>query len=241
VQGVGLKPSVAILCGGRGTRLRGASPEVPKALVEVGGRPLIWHVVSTYRSQGFDRFIFLTGYLGEQISAYVDSGALPEGTEYRVLDTGEDTETGERLLLAKEELSDGTFCLTYVDGLADIDIDRELAFHREHGRLATVTLVKPRLQWGVARLEGAEVSGFVEKPVSSEWINGGFLCFEPGVFDWLEPGESLEAGPLERLAGAGQLMGYRHEGFWDCVDTYKDLVEVNDLWERGEASWLPPS
>jgi glucose-1-phosphate cytidylyltransferase len=202
---------------------------------------LLWHVVSTYRSQGFDRFIFLTGYLGEQISAYTDTGKLPDGARYEVLDTGEDTETGERLLRAREHLLAGTFCLTYVDGLSDIDLSRELEFHREHGKLATVALVKPRLQWGVARLEGPEVTGFVEKPTSTEWINGGFLCLEPGVFDWLEAGESLEAGLLERLASQGQLMGYRHDGFWDCVDTYKDLVEVNDLWERGEASWLPPS
>ena len=236
-----LKPPVLILCGGRGTRLKGASAELPKALVEVGGRPLLWHVASTYRAQGFERFIFLTGHLGDQVASYVESGELPEGGAYLALDTGEDTTTGGRVLLAREQLGDETFCLTYVDGLSDIDLEAELAFHRAHGKVGTVTLVRPRLQWGVARLDGDRVTGFVEKPTSSEWVNGGFLCFEAEVFDWLEAEESLESGPLERLANADQLRGYRHDGFWDCVDTYKDLVEVNDLWDRGDAAWLPAS
>lgn len=175
------------------------------------------------------------------MAAYVDSGNLPEGGTYLALDTGEDTTTGGRVLLAREELGGGTFCLTYVDGLSDINLEAELEFHHAHGKVGTVTLVRPRLQWGVARLEGDRVTGFVEKPTSSEWVNGGFLCFEPEVFEWLEPDESLESGTLERLAASDQLRGYQHQGFWDCVDTYKDLVEVNDLWDRGDAAWLPVS
>lgn len=169
----------------------------------------------------------------------MNSGELPDGASYRALDTGEDTPTGGRVLRARGDLDRGTFCLTYVDGLSDIDLNRELLFHLEHGRIGTIALVRPRLQWGVARLDGTQVTGFIEKPTSAEWVNGGFLCLEPAVFDWLADEESFEAGPLERLAEAGELQGYRHEGFWDCVDTYKDLVEVNDMWERGEARWLP--
>jgi glucose-1-phosphate cytidylyltransferase len=231
---------VAILCGGRGTRLGGVSAEIPKALVEVGGRPLIWHVVSSYRRQGFDEFLFLTGHLGEQLADYSASGELPAGGSYRAIATGESTPTGERLLRAREDLDSGTFCLTYVDGLADLDLDAEVAFHRGHGRVGTITLVQPRLQWGVAELEEDRVRGFTEKPVSDRWINGGFFCFEPAVFDWLKEGESLERGPLEGLAAAGELRAFFHRGFWDCVDTYKDLLEVNGLCEKGEAPWLAP-
>ena len=240
-DGTRLRPPVAILCGGRGTRLKGASAEVPKALVEVGGRPLLWHVVSSYARQGFSEFLFLTGHLGDQIATYIETGDLPAAGQYRALDTGEDTLTGERVLRAKGEVGAGTFCLTYVDGLSDIDFGAELDFHRDHGKVATVALVRPRLQWGVASLEGTEVTGFTEKPVSDEWINGGFFCLEQSVFDWLEEAESLEDGPLRRLAGAGELMGYLHRGYWDCVDTYKDLLEVNELWRKGDPPWLAVS
>lgn len=211
---------------------------MPKALVEVGDRPLLWHVVSTYERQGFSEFLFLTGHLGNQIETYLGAGELPASGNYRALDTGEDTLTGERLLRARGEVGEGTFCLTYVDGLSDIDFRSELDFHREHGRVSTMALVRPRLQWGVAVLEGTEVTGFTEKPVSDQWINGGFFCLEQAVFDWLEEGESLEDGPLERLAAAGQLGAYLHQGYWDCVDTYKDLLEVNDLWSKGAPPWL---
>lgn len=207
----------------------------------MGGRPLLWHVVSTYRSQGFEDFVLLTGHLGSQIEAYVEAGGLPAGGSYLVFDTGEETLTGERVLRARDRLDGGTFCLTYVDGLAGIDLGRELAFHTGHGRVATITLVRPRVQWGVARLEGTEVTGFTEKPVSEQWINGGFFCLEPEVFDFLGEGESLEQGPLERLASSGELHAFLHDGFWECVDTYKDLLEVNDLWEKGEAPWLASS
>ena len=218
--------------------MKGAADEVPKALVEVGGRSLLWHVVSTYRRQGFEEFLFLTGHLGHQIEDYVEAGQLPEGGSYRTLDTGPDTLTGERVLRARDQLEDDTFCLTYVDGLADIDLGAELEFHAAHERLATMTLVRPRVQWGVARLDGTAVTGFTEKPVSDQWINGGFFCFEPAALDWLTEGESLEQGPLERLAAAGELEAFFHRGFWECVDTYKDLLEVNDLWDEGEAPWL---
>ena len=136
-----------------------------------------------------------------------------------------------------DRLADETFCATYADGVADIDLDALLGFHREQGASATVTVVRPNLQWGVAELRGDAVTGFVEKPRSEHWINGGFHCFEPAVFDYLAPDSVLEREPLSQLAADGQLRAYRHEGFWDCMDTYKDAVVLNDLWAAGRAPW----
>lgn len=136
-----------------------------------------------------------------------------------------------------DKLEGECFCVTYADGVADIDLGGQLDFHREQGALATVTVVRPNLQWGVAELAGDSVAGFVEKPRSEHWINGGFFCFEAGVFDYLDAGSVLEREPLERLAVDGELRAYRHEGFWDCMDTYKDAVVLNDLWAGGHAAW----
>ena len=228
---------VVILCGGRGTRLQEHTHAIPKALVEIGGRPILWHVMQLYASQGFDRFILTTGYLGDQVAAFARSSA-PGGTTVECVDTGLETPTGGRLAQVADRVADGTFCLTYADGVADIDLGAELDFHRAHGALATITLVRPELPFGVARLNGGdEVRGFREKPRSEHWVNGGFLVFEPGVLDVVGPDSVLEREPLERLAAAGQLRAYRHEGFWDCMDTYKDAVMLNDLWESGEPPW----
>jgi glucose-1-phosphate cytidylyltransferase len=232
------KPPVLILCGGRGTRLREKTESMPKALVEIGGRPILWHVIQIYASQGLDRFVLCTGYLGEMIERFV--GSEPWGADVRIkcLDTGQDTPTGGRIKLAANELGGGTFCATYADGVADIDLDALLDYHRGHGGIGTLTVVRPTLQFGVAQLNGdGSVSGFEEKPRSEHWVNGGFFCFEPGFVDYLSEDSVLEREPLEQLAAAGELHAYRHQGFWDCMDTYKDAVMLNDLWEQGEAPW----
>jgi len=209
--------------------------------VEVGGRPLLWHVISIYAAQGFTRFHPLTGYLGEMVDDFVTGEAWPEGVEVECLDTGPDTPTGGRIKLAADAVSAGTFCATYSDGVADIDLEALLAFHAGHGREASMTTVRPNIQWGVVEMgEGGEVEGFIEKPRSEHWINGGFFCFEPAVLERLRTDSILEREPLEGLAADGQLRAYRHEGFWDCMDTYKDLVTLNDLWDKGEATWLDP-
>ncbi|MDQ2700403.1 MAG: sugar phosphate nucleotidyltransferase [Actinomycetota bacterium] len=234
-----MKPPVLILSGGRGTRLREKTETLPKALVEVGGRPLLWHVISIYAQQGFTRFHPLTGYLGEMVDEFVTNEAWPEGVAVECLDTGLDTPTGGRIKLASDKVGGGTFCATYADGVADIDLGALLECHRDHGRQATMTTVRPNIQWGVVEMgSGGEVEGFTEKPRSDHWINGGFFCFEPGVLDRLQTDSVLEREPLEGLARDGELRAYRHQGFWDCMDTYKDLVTLNDLWEKGEASWL---
>ncbi len=238
VDNPAMRPPVAILCGGRGTRLRERTETVPKALVEIGGKPILWHVIGIYAAQGFDRFLLATGYLGEMVEEFVASAEWPAGVTVECVDTGLDTPTGGRIARLAEWLDGGTCCVTYADGVADVDLDALLDFHRGHGALATVTVVRPHLQWGVAELgEGNRVEGFVEKPRSERWINGGFLCVEPGALDYLEEDSVLEREPLERLAADGELRAYRHEGFWDCMDTYKDAVVLNDLWAGGEPPW----
>lgn len=211
---------------------------MPKALVEIGGRPILWHVIAIYAAQGFERFLLATGYLGEMVEDFVAAAHWPNEVGVECVATGVDTPTGGRIARLAEHLGGETFCATYADGVADIDLGALLGVHRAHGGLATMTVVQPHLQWGLAKLgRDGRVEGFVEKPRSEGWINGGFFCFEPGALDYLDEESVLEREPLERLAADGQLYAHRHEGFWDCMDTYKDAVVLNDLWQSGEAPW----
>jgi glucose-1-phosphate cytidylyltransferase len=227
-----------ILCGGRGTRLRERTESIPKALVEIGGRPILWHVIGIYASQGFSDFVLCTGYKGDQIEAWVGDQAWPAGVNIECFDTGIDTPTGGRARMAAERIGDQPFNLTYADGVADVDLAALLDFHRDHGEPATMTVVQPELQFGLAELDSeGRVLGFAEKPRLERWINGGFFRFEPRVADYLESDSVLEREPLERLAADGHLRAFRHQGFWDCMDTYKDAVDLNDHWEAGDPPW----
>jgi glucose-1-phosphate cytidylyltransferase len=229
---------VVILCGGRGTRLQEHTQSIPKPLVEIGGLPILWHVIQIYAAHGLRRFLLCTGHKGELIEEFVASEAWPDGVEVVCIDTGADTPTGGRIAQAGALLGDRPFCATYADGVADIDLRRLIDYHREHGDLATMTVVRPELQFGVAELDGdGRVRRFREKPRAEHWVNGGFFCFEPGALGYIGEDSVLEREPLERLAAAAQLHAFTHEGFWECMDTYKDAVLLNDMWAAGGAPW----
>jgi glucose-1-phosphate cytidylyltransferase len=232
-------PPVVILCGGRGTRLQEHTVAIPKPLVEIGGLPIVWHVIQLYAVQGHRRFILATGYKGELIREFVAAHAWPPGVSVSSVDTGLDTPTGGRIKRLGEHLAGEPFCATYADGVADVDLAAVADYHAAHDGLATMTVVRPELQFGVTELDqdDGRVLGFREKPRSDHWINGGFFVFDAGVLDYLREDSVLEREPLERLAADGQLRAYRHAGFWECMDTYKDAVALNDLWSSGAPPW----
>jgi glucose-1-phosphate cytidylyltransferase len=226
-QGYGAM-KVVILCGGRGTRLNG---ERPKPLIEIGGRPIVSHVMAIYAAQGFEDFLLLTGYGADALADWASDDPRVE-----CVDTGLETPTGGRLHAVRERLCE-PFCLTYADGVADIDVTALRAHHERSGALATMTVVRPELPFGVAMVEDGRIVGFREKPHAEQWVNGGFFVMEPAALDYLGPDTVLEQEPLERLAADGGLAAYRHTGFWRCLDTHKDAVALEEAWSGG-APWL---
>lgn len=228
---------LAILCGGKGTRLGEHGESLPKALIEIGGRPILWHIMKIYAAHGVNDFILCLGSRGEAIREYFSGTTEPWRITFA--DTGEDTRTGGRLkriapLIDGEE----SFMATYGDGLADLDIRQLATFHAAHGRIGTVTAVRPRLPFGVLDVrDDGQITRFDEKPVLDHWANGGFFVFRREVFDFLSDDDVLEGAPLERLAKDGQLVAFRHTGFWACLDTYKDAVTLNELWASGKRLW----
>ncbi len=230
-----------ILCGGYGTRMGTAGGRVPKPMLSVGDQPLLWHVMRCYADQGHRRFVLCTGYLGGVIDNWF-AAHRPLDWEVRILDTGLDTSTGGRLLLARPALDeDRSFFFTYGDGVADVDLAALYAHHRSESRLATVTALRPTSRFGILDLSGGRVTRFREKPQLDDYVSGGFFVFEPGAFDYMNASEPLENGALGRLAEAGQLSAYRHEGFWLSVDTPRDLTEINRIHDHGGAPWLVAS
>lgn len=233
--------TVAILCGGRGTRIARGEEDLPKPLVPVGGKPILWHVMALYAAQGHRDFVLLTGWQSDRVEANIRSFPEVAGGDWsvRFVPTGDDTPTGGRVAAAKELLSGETFALTYADGVADIDLAELETFHRDHGALATITVTRPRSPWGEARIDDDDrVTGFVEKPRLNNWINGGFMVLEPGALEFIGGGDVLEERPLEELAAAGELRAFRHDGFWDCMDTFKDALELNDICAQDTPPWL---
>ncbi len=249
-----------ILCGGMGTRLSEETLVKPKPMVEIGPRPILWHILKIYAHHGFNNFVLALGFKGELIKDYfinyhpltsnvtVDLAtgkityANPTAEDWvvQMTDTGRDTLTGGRLHRLEHMLrKEGTFMLTYGDGVADVNLKALVAFHQQHGRLATVTAVRPPARFGGITCKDDRVVEFKEKPQTEEgWINGGFMVFEPGVFDYLRGDATvLEEAPLENLARDGQLMAYKHHGFWHCMDTIRDRNLLENFWSGGNAPW----
>ena len=249
-----------LLAGGLGTRLSEETQTRPKPMVEIGGIPILVHIMRGYAAHGFTRFVVALGYKGEIVKEYFlnyhlrmsdlaiqlatgkveYSRRAPENISIELLDTGDKTMTGGRLHRLEHLVRpEGTFMLTYGDGVSNVDISGLLAFHRQHGKIATVTAVRPAARFGTMAFDGDRVASFKEKPQASEgWINGGFFVFEPAVFDYLHGDETvLEQDPLENLAKDGQLMAFKHDGFWQPMDTVRDRDVLNELWRTGQAPW----
>ncbi len=249
---------VVIFAGGLGSRLSEETETRPKPMVEIGGRPILWHIMKHYGHHGFKEFVIALGYRGEVIKRWFLDLAELDGSftlsmrerklerhdgslddwKVALVDTGVETQTGGRLARLAPLLRGGTFLLTYGDGVSDVDLQALVAFHRAHGKLATVTAVRPPARFGELEFDGDRVKRFAEKPqIGQGWVNGGFFVLEPGVLDVIPGDVHWEREPLERLATTGELMAYRHERFWQCMDTLRDKRLLDSLWTNGSAPW----
>ena len=251
---------VVILAGGYGTRLSEETGVQPKPMVEIGGKPILWHIMKLYEKHGLNSFVLALGYKGEFIKDYfmnyharssnvtthLKSGEIeysnPTTEDWKVsmIDTGQESQTGGRLLRLKTYLKPkGSFMLTYGDGLSNVDLTALIKFHRSHGRIATVTAVRPSARFGDLNIVDNLVEHFKEKPQAGEgWINGGFFIFEPEIFDFIDNDLTiLEKSPLERLAEMGELMAFKHHGYWQSMDTLREKESLQELWDSGEVPW----
>lgn len=250
---------VVILAGGLGSRLSEETIIKPKPMIEIGGKPLLWHIMNIYSVHGFNEFIIALGYKGDVIKEYflnyynlqsdltilLKTGEVTASKKcYRdwivhLVDTGVNSMTGGRLYRLRDHLKKDTFMITYGDGVSNVDISKLVEFHKSHGRIATVTAVRPTARFGEIQFDGDKVIGFKEKPQAGEgWVNGGFFAFETGIFNYLNSeNDVLEGFPMESLAMDGQLMAYKHEGFWQCMDTLRDKQFLEKLWGSGNAPW----
>jgi glucose-1-phosphate cytidylyltransferase len=253
-----------ILCGGQGIRIRDANELLPKPMLPIGNRPIVWHIMKTYSAHGINDFVLCLGYKGwlfkefflnyravmADITVHLGQDVAPDFRDRRseekwnvtLVDTGEKTDTAGRIAAIRQYVEDeGTFCVTYGDGVADLDISRLLQFHNEHGKIATVTAVRPASRFGEIRMENSLVCEFNEKPqAGGGFINGGFFVFDAArIWDYLgdDPLTILERGPMQRLAAEGQLAGFPHTGFWQPMDTLREYNLLNELWATGNAPW----
>ena len=250
---------VVILAGGLGTRLQEETSVRPKPMVEIGGRPMLWHIMHLYAAHGMKEFVLALGYKAEMVRSWflsyhsvsrditvnladgaaIAHGEATEGWTVHLVDTGLETQTGGRLRRLREWIGNEPFCLTYGDGLSNVDLTQLIAFHKNHGKLATVTAVRPPARFGGLDLDGDVVRAFTEKSQANEgWINGGFFVLDPKVLDYIPNDATLwEHEPLERLASEGQLRAFKHDGFWQPMDTLRDVRLLESLWADGTAPW----
>jgi glucose-1-phosphate cytidylyltransferase len=253
---------VVILCGGQGTRLREETEYRPKPLVEVGGRPILWHIMKTYAHYGFSDFVLCLGYRGHMIKEYFlnyeamnndftiylgkqshlcfNGAHMEQNFHVTLAETGQETMTGGRIKRIEKYVDGDTFLVTYGDGLADVNVAELVAFHKNHRKIATITTVRPQSRFGMLETANdGKVLAFSEKPQLDGWASAGFLVFERRLFEYIEgDGCTLEREPLERLAAEGELMAYRHEGFFFAMDTYREYLYLNELWQSGKAPWM---
>ncbi len=252
---------VVVLCGGLGTRLREETEFRPKPMVEIGGRPILWHIMKIYAHSGFHEFVLCLGYRGSMIKDYFlnyeamnndfticlgresriryNGVHTEQGFQVTLAETGLNTMTGGRLQRVRKYVDSETFMLSYGDGVADIDLRRLLEFHNEHGKIATVTTVTPTSRFGIVEMSGAgQVMKFLEKPKTETFLSAGFFVFQPEIFDYLDGDDCiLEREPLQQLAADGQLMAYGHKGCFYMMDTYREYQQLNDLWAKDQAPW----
>lgn len=221
-----------ILCGGEGTRLKELTEEIPKPMIEIGGKPILWHLMKFYQGHGFNDFILCLGYKGEKIREY-----FKDNDEFNIqfVDTGDKSSKAERIKKIRKYVGD-EFFVAYGDDLSDVDIKEVLEKHREKRKIVTLTSIRPEFQYGVINFEGEEAIGFREKPKLDHWINGGFFVFNKKIFNYLDEGE-LEKECFEKLASERQINVFKHEGFWKSMNTFKDTLDLRKLWEEGKAGW----
>jgi glucose-1-phosphate cytidylyltransferase len=253
---------VVILCGGQGTRIRDVADDIPKPMIPIGGQPILWHIMKGYAHHGYTDFILCLGYKSWIIKSYflnyhladsdltlnlrnpgkvhIHSSHGKDDWHLTLAETGLDAMTGCRIKRIEKFVTGDHFMLTYGDGVGDVDIERLVAFHKQHGKIGTVTAVQPPNRFGEVELDGLHVADFMEKPlVSQGWISGGFFVFQRAIFDRLhdDPDLIFEYAPLKQLAGDRQLMAYQHQGFWQPMDNSRDYRHLNDLWAKGQAPW----
>lgn len=252
---------VVILCGGQGTRLREKTESIPKALVEIGGKPMLWHIMKIYASYGYKEFVICLGYKGQLIKEYFMADMRWKYQDFNLdmtnekkpvkllngdrldwkidfVDTGEETNTGGRIKQVASLIKEEDFMVTYGDGVADIDIKKLVKYHKKHKKIGTVTAVNATSQFGVLDIKkGNGVKTFCEKPSTEQWINGGFFVFNRKFLKYLGKNDALEKKPLEKLASDGELVAFKHNSYWKCMDTYKDNIQLNKQWASGKAPW----
>lgn len=250
---------VLLLAGGYGTRLSEETDIRPKPMIEIGGKPILWHIMKIYSHYGFNDFVILLGYKGYYIKEYfanyflhqsdmtidMSTGSIEvhnnnsEPWKVTLIDTGIDSMTGGRIKRAQKYIGDEPFLLTYGDGVSDVDIQRLVAFHKQSGKIATMTAIQPAGRFGALDIETNLIKEFVEKPAGDgNWINGGFMVCQPAILDYIENDATIfEQYPLQTLAKNGELSAYKHTGFWHCMDTLRDKIALNEMWESNDARW----